>query len=104
MSVYIRKNLLVATATFVAADGSDAQPSLANLVVNYNDISGVNRSVVVPMIYTAGDDDTVGTWAGTWDSSASKTGNVDWMIYGVGSLQAATQGSIQIVANSANTI
>jgi hypothetical protein len=100
MTVFIRKNLLVATATFVAADGTNTQPSTATLALNYNDISGVTQNVQVPMTFNSVSDD----WIGTWDTSNAKYGNVDWMIFGVGSLQAATQGSIQIEANKANNV
>jgi hypothetical protein len=104
MSSFVRKNLLVATATFTAADGSETQPASATLVLNFNSMSGVAQTVSVPLGFNAGDDDVLGTWTGTWDSSAAQQGNVSWMIYGDGSLQAAAQGQFQIVANSANTV
>jgi len=100
MSSFVRKNLLVATATFTAASGLNTQPSSATLIINYNDISGVNRTTQVPMTFNSSGDD----WVGTWDTSNSGAGNVEWMIYGAGSLQAAAQGQFQILANQANTV
>ena len=100
MSAFVRKNLLVATAAFTAADGSNTQPSSATLVVNYNNISGVPTQAQVSMTFNSTTDD----WIGTWDTSVVKSGNVDWMVFGVGSLQAAAEGSFQINANKANTV
>jgi hypothetical protein len=101
MSAFVRKNLLVATAVFTAANGNNAlEPSSATLVVNYNDISGVNRTTSIAMTFNAASDD----WVGTWDTSVAQQGNVEWLIYGVGTLQAAAQGQFQIQANAANTV
>ncbi len=100
MPAFVRKNLIVATAAFTAADGSSTQPSTVELVVNYNDISGVSQTTSVSMTFNSMTDD----WVGTWDTSAAKGGTVEWLIYGTGSLQAAAQGSFLIQANTANTV
>lgn len=100
MSIFVRKNLLEAVATFTAADGSNTQPSAVTLVVNYNNISGVQTQSQVSLTFNATTDD----WIGAWDTSVVKSGNVDWVIFGSGSLQAAAQGSFQIEANRANNV
>jgi hypothetical protein len=100
MPAFVRKNLLVATAAFTAADGSSTQPSSADMVVKYNDISGVSRLTTVGLTFNS----STNTWVGTWDSSAAQGGAVEWMVYGVGSLQAAVQGSFLLQANSANVV
>jgi hypothetical protein len=99
MSVFIRKNMLVASCTVTAADGTATQPSTMTCYLNYEDLSGVQRNASFPLTYNSDDN----LWSGTWDSSASADGEVQWMIAGVGSVQVADQGKLQIAANQANT-
>lgn len=100
MSVFVRKNLLVFTTVFTAADGTTTQPTSAHAVLRFKNTSGTTSQVTVNLTYNS----TAGNWSGTWDSSAAQQGNVDWTVYGSGSLVAAAQGSFQIAANSANNV
>ena len=99
MADFIRKNLLVCTVTFMDEDGTSIQPSAAVLFVNYRNMLGVQANDTVTMNY----DDVTNSWSATWDSSRCTHGNVEWMVFGSGALQAATQGQFQIAANAANT-
>lgn len=98
MTVFVRKNLLICSVTFAAADGSTTQPLNAELVVNYTNMAGVQETDTVPMSNTAG------TWTASWDTSFCSGGRVDWMVHCWNGLVAADQGSIEVVANGANTV
>lgn len=100
MPEFVRKNLVVCTVTFTAADGTTTQPSSANLVLNYYDQTGAQHQVSVPMTY----ENLLNMWTAAWDSSASGEGTVFWLAYGIGTLQAAAQGSFQVYANAANNV
>lgn len=97
---FVRKNALIFTALFVPADGTVTQPTEANAVLKFKNTSGALTQVVIALTYNP----TNNNWVGVWDSSSARQGNVDWMIYGDGSLVAAAQGSFQIDANSANNL
>lgn len=98
MPVFIRKNLLTISAVFAANDGTDTQPTSVVAYVNYNNRSGQRVTDQITCSY----DSTSKEWSGHWDSSNAEQGNVEWMIYGSGALQAAQQGSFQVLANLAN--
>jgi|WetSurMetagenome_2_1015567.scaffolds.fasta_scaffold289393_1 hypothetical protein len=100
MSIFVRKNVVTISTTFVASDGSTTQPSAANCVLTYKDLSGVGQQTTIPMSYNT----ISGAWVATWDTSAAGEGLVHWMVYGYGTLQASTQGSFEICANAANTV
>lgn len=108
---FIRKNLLNISASFCAADGSGTQPSEAIAVINYkNLVTKVRTTANVALTFNA----TLTTmcdgvsitqtniWTGSWDSSVSCDGIVEWLVYGDGALQAASQGRFNLLANLAN--
>lgn len=97
---FVRKNIIVCTVTFTAADGTTTQPSAANLVLNYCNPQGAPQNATLTMSYNS----TLGAWQAEWDSSASGNGPVFWMAYGYGLLQAAAEGSFDIAANAANVV
>jgi hypothetical protein len=100
MAVYVRKNSLIFTAVFSAADGTATQPTNVYARLRFKNTSGATTEVSIPLTYGS----TGNNWTGSWDSSAAAQGNVDWVVYGNGSLEAAQQGSFQISANSANDV
>ena len=93
---FVRKNALVCSGVFTAADGSAAQPSNAELVVVYPTATGSATATIELTV-------TDGVWEGVWDSSAAISGRVDWMVHCWNGLVAATQGSFEVIANAANT-
>ena len=96
MTQFIRKNELNFSATFTPVGGGNQVPSAAYLIMAYTNRSGAKQVDEVPLTLS-------GTaWVGQWDSSNANPGNVDWMTYCVGAVQAAKQGSFEIKANSAN--
>lgn len=102
-SVYVfqpftRKNTLVVTAKFIAADCSNTQPTTANVTVSYPIGRGKRSTQTIPLAY----DNTTNEWLGTWDTSVSSDGIVEWMAYGEGTLVAANQGRFALRANLAN--
>jgi len=98
MALFVRKNELVISGTFVAADGSNTAPTNAEVVVVYP-VGVGTQSATIPMTKNV----TTGVWSATWDSSASDAGRVEWMAHCWGGLVAATEGSFELAANSANT-
>lgn len=99
MGPFVRKNALVASATFTPADGTSA-PSSATCVLKFKNLSGVQQQVSLDMTQGA----TAEQWSVTWDSSAAAAGMVEWMIYSQGGLLAAMQGEFLLLANSANNV
>lgn len=109
---FTRKNLLVVTASFVAANGSGTQPTEAIAVVNYSDritkkrtVANVGLAFNATLTTTDCDGNPVvqtNVWTGSWDSSAAADGVVEWLVYGDGALQAASQGRFNLLANLAN--
>lgn len=109
---FVRKNLLVVSASFKAADGSATQPTEAIAVINYRDrVTKVRTQGTVALTFNAtlNSVDACGNavvltniWTGQWDSSAACDGIVEWLVYGDGSLQAADQGRFNLLANLAN--
>lgn len=93
---FVRKNALVCSGTFAAADGSSAQPANAELVVVYPTATGSATETIELVVAN-------GVWEGAWDSSAAVSGRVDWMVHCWNGLVAATQGSFEVIANAANT-
>ena len=98
MAVFVRKNLLICTAVFSdpALDGD--QPSSVTATLTFTNNSAVQETDHVTLTY----DSATKQWSGSWDSSVCQGGNVDWVIFGTGGLQASSQGSFQITANTAN--
>lgn len=99
MTEFVRKNVLTFATTFTANDGSTSQPGGANCQLRYKGATGW-QDLEIQMTYNP----TLNQWSCTWDSSAALEGTVSWMIYGYGTLQAATQGEFQVNANAANKI
>ena len=100
MTVIVRKNAVIFTASFAAADGTTTQPVSAYTELRFKNTSGATTQVSISLTY----DSVSNTWSGVWDSSAAAQGLVEWVVYGSGILEAATQGSFQIAANAANNI
>ena len=98
MAVFTRKNIVTFSFVFTANDGTLTQPSGARVNITYRDLAGANHNETVELTSNNG------AWTGTWDSSASGDGTVHWMVYGYGTLQAATQGEFEVSANPANTL
>lgn len=107
----VRKNTVVFSTSFVASNGSTTQPSAANCELSFytpvqvaslaaGATNVIPTTVAIAMMYNA----TNGLWVCTWDSSAAGDGTVEWMIYGYGTLQAASEGCFVIEANAANTV
>lgn len=96
MSRFVRGNEVVCSGTFTPAFGT-AQPSAAEAVLTYKDTSGDDQTSTITL--TKGTDNV---WSGTWDSNLAGCGTVEWVIRCSGGLQAATQGTFVIVANTAN--
>lgn len=100
MSVFTRKNVLMVTAVFTAADGSATQPSAAYADIAYNDLGGLAHTATISLNYLSSSNE----WVGLWDSSAAGNCTPNWVVYGTGPLQAAAQGAFQIIANTANVV
>jgi len=96
MAKFVRKNKIVCRGTFVAEDGSGTQPSSAEAVLTYTNLSGGVSTDTVALANTAG------VWSGVWDSSNAGPGDVEWTIYGYGALVAALDGRFTIKANASN--
>jgi hypothetical protein len=98
MPAFVRKNMLVVQAGFVAADGSNTQPTNVVATVAYTNTAGAAATANFPLAYNSDDN----LWTGEWDTSVVQAGEVDWMVFGSGAIQAAAQGSLEILANQAN--
>lgn len=96
MAKFTRKNKIVVSGTFVAADGSGTQPTNAEAVLTYKNLSGATQTDTVALTNSAG------IWSGVWDSSNAAQGCVDWTIIGTGALVAALDGKFDISANRSN--
>jgi hypothetical protein len=105
MATFVRKNAITFTAVFTAADGSGTQPSTATLRIFYTNTSGTQSYDNIDMTYNAVNDAyPLGNWTGVWDSNVAGRGNVEWVVYGAGSIEAANQGQFQVLANAANNV
>jgi hypothetical protein len=93
---FVRKNALVISGSFIAADGSGTQPANAEVVIVYTSPTG-------PATQTIAMAQTGAIWSASWDSTVAVPCRVDWMAHCWGGLQAASQGSFELIANSANT-
>jgi hypothetical protein len=98
MEAIVRKNEVVFTGTFTAQDGSTTQPTSAEVVCTYTNLSGGTSTDVTALSYNL----TTNTWAGTWDSSNAAAGIVEYTVYGYGSLIAALDGRLRVTANASN--
>lgn len=94
--VVTRKNEVVFSGVFVAADGSGTQPTNAEAVVAYKDRSGEERTATVTLTNTAG------TWTGVWDTSDAAPGLADYTVHCWGGVIAAMDGKITIRASRSN--
>jgi hypothetical protein len=94
--VVTRKNEVIFSGVFVAADGSGAQPTNAEAVVAYKSLSGDERTATITLTNTAG------TWTGVWDTSDAEPGNVDYTVRCWGGVVAAQDGKITLKANRSN--
>lgn len=74
------------------------QPTSAEAVLSFNNQGGFPVSTTIPM--TLGSNGY--TWSCQWDSSACGGGEVTWVVYASGVVQAAAQGQFFVVANAAN--
>ncbi|MGZ5552592.1 MAG: hypothetical protein ACXWHF_03025, partial [Chthoniobacterales bacterium] len=97
MRKYVRGNLAVIEATFKATDGSNTQPASAWARVSYHRATDrVKVDEIITLTLSSG------VWAGTWDTTPAAPGCVDWYAKGEGSLAAADEGKIEVVAGPAN--
>jgi hypothetical protein len=111
MTSFVRKNLVTINAKFVppgyepwncqtnAPNPPPIQPTMAEAVLGFKNLSGANVSQTIPM--TLGSDGV--TWSCLWDSSAAGAGEVEWVVFASGAVQSANQGRFQILANRVNT-
>jgi hypothetical protein len=96
---FVRGNLMVCSGQFYPVDPtSSAAPATVVATLNYTNISGTRSEDIVTL--TLGADGV--TWSGSWDSTNAGAGTVDWKLQTSNGLQAAAQGSFDILANRAN--
>lgn len=108
MSSYVRKNLVTINAQITppgycpfingVAQPLPVQPTAAEAVLTFCSPGGSQVTTTIPM--TLGTDGL--TWSCQWDSSATKGGTVEWVVFASGVVQAAAQGQFQILANRTN--
>lgn len=101
MARFVRKNVLIISGKFFVKDDPAAQPSTATAVLVYDNTAGYRTTDTIALT-SSGSPDNI--WSGTWDSSATKGGRVDWMVYSAGSVIAASEGFFEVAANKANTV
>lgn len=86
-----------------ADDGTNVQPSAATLQLRYLSFS-LNQNILVTVPMTIDNANPAGPkWSATWDSTDAAPGRVEWVVFSTGAVQAATQGSFQLLGNNANT-
>lgn len=108
MPAFVRKQLITINAKFVppgwcafingVAQPIPMQPTAAEVVLTFCNPAGSEVTTTLPM--TLGVDGV--TWSAVWDSSAAGKGTVTWVVFASGAVQAADQGSFQILANRTN--
>lgn len=98
MVAFIRKNALLISGTFTAADGSGDVPTNAEVVIVYPTLAGRQTATIEMSL-----DTTTNIWSASWDSSVAIAGRVDWMAHCWGGVTAAAEGSFDLRANLANT-
>ena len=96
MTEFVRKSRVKFSATFTPLDGSTIVPAAAHLTLVYTNTSGALTTTNIDLANNAG------SWECEWDTSDAGPGQVEWMAYCEGLVQAAVQGSIHIKANKAN--
>jgi hypothetical protein len=96
MQTFIRGADIRFTATFVDAAGVVLTPTDATLNIAYT-ISAVKTIDVIEL------EPSGNQWIGTWSSTGSDVGQIDWFILGTGADNAAVnEGSFALVKNKAN--
>ena len=96
MNQFVRKSRIKFSMKITPLDGGTVVPAAAHLTLAYMNTSGSRRTANIDLVNNAG------SWEAEWDTSDAAPGQVEWMAYCEGLVQAATQGSIHIVANKAN--
>ena len=96
---FVRRNALIITTSFTAADGTLTQPSNVVCLLNYKSLENTPQTAQVTLAYNA----ATNVWSGVWDSSVAGRGLVSWVVVGTGTLQAADEGVFEIQANVANS-
>ena len=96
MTTFTRGNVIDFSATFTSTDAPGATPSAVGLTLSYL-VNGAPTRQVLAMTLVSG------AWTVTWDSSAADGGSVDWVAKATGGLIAATQGTITLLSNRANS-
>lgn len=96
MTEFIRKSRLKFSMKITPLDGSTVVPAAAHLTLVYTNTSGVHKTENIDL------ENNAGSWECEWDTSDAGPGQVEWMAYCEGLVQAATQGAIHIKANNAN--
>lgn len=88
---------------FRDADGNDANPESASVVVSYPldgwPLYNGTRTVTLEMVQN---DD--GTWEATWDCSVSASGHVEYHIRASDPSLATEDGKLRVIGNRANPI
>jgi hypothetical protein len=109
MTSFVRKNLITINSKIVPPgfeywnhetnlpNPLPTQPTAVNVTLEFCNLQGFKNTVVIPM--TLGTDGA--TWSCLWDSSAARAGEVTWVVYASGAVQAAQQGQFTIQANRA---
>jgi len=97
MTSIVRKNLIVFTAAFAAADGSNDQPTNAEVVVTYKNRSGSVSTYAVEMTQPQ-----PGSWSASWDTSNAAPGEIDYTVRCWGGVVGAMDGKLTIKANKSN--
>lgn len=100
MSQFVRKNELIISGKFYVRDNPTAQPSSATAVLSYDNMSGARAQDTIALTMDA----TTKIWSGVWDSSVTKGGRVEWVVYSSGGVIAAVEGFFIVAANRANVI
>ena len=96
MNQFVRKSRIKFSMTITPLDGATVVPSAAHLTLVYTNTSGALTTENIDLANNAG------SWECEWDTSDAGPGQVEWMAYCEGLVQAATQGAIHIKANNAN--
>lgn len=95
MTQYVRGTTLKFAATFTDEAGAAMTPITATLRVAYY-VSGTSTTASLAM-------NIVGAAASkVWDSGAADAGDIDWYVEATGTSNPATQGTFELIANTAN--
>lgn len=99
MASYVRGNVAVVKATFLASDGTATQPGGVSAYFNYTNRSNVDTTTTVAATYDAEDK----VWTAQFDTTPVKSNTqVKWTVEGTTPLKGASEGAFFVKANSAN--